>query len=172
MRKLQNLSKNEQSELSTLFPDMEKLISVEETESYTYIAISVFDHWLGKEDSTEHLSNVSPKQQQKRDDKFNAFSNKIIENTEVVNFTMRGRPSSAHPLFRRFLSELAKREYMTRSSNYISSKYFFKVALPELKAIYFESWDDTNVFYLRDEKNVALLETWANECGLYKLDKW
>lgn len=172
MRKLQNLPKNEQTELSIIFPDLEKLISVEETQSYKYIAISVFDHWLGKEDSIEYLSNVSLKQQQKRDEKFNAFSSKIMENTEVINFTMRGRASKAQPLFRSFLSDEAKREYMTRSSNYISSKYFFKVALPELKAIYFESWDDTNVFYLRDEKNVALLETWANECGLYKLDKW
>lgn len=52
-----------------------------------------------------------------------------------------------------------------------SSKDFFCVILPELGAMYLENWDDTNVFYLRDASKSALIKEWADECGVFYLER-
>jgi hypothetical protein len=145
-------------------------VAVEETDSYTYMAVSVFNRWLGPEDSIKLLQNVSKKEQCERDSKFNLLSKVIIENTEVINFVYKGRWSKARLQFRKFLSEEAKKNYLKVGGN--TSKYMFKVALPQFEALYFESWDDTHVFYLRDLKYAKILEKWATECGLHTIDKW
>ncbi|GAC13965.1 hypothetical protein GLIP_1324 [Aliiglaciecola lipolytica E3] len=53
----------------------------------------------------------------------------------------------------------------------VDSRRFYKIVLPELEAVYFESWDDTNVFYLRNTEHAVQIEKWANECGLYCLKR-
>jgi hypothetical protein len=120
----------------------------------------------------KYLSDVSIDEQQTRDAKFTQFAKKLIENTEVINFTFKGRWANALPQFRLFTSHQAKERYLLCTPHNLDSSHFFKVVLPELDAVYFESWDDTNVFYLRNPKYAKQIEQWANECGLYRLDKW
>lgn len=172
MRKFLACDKKNQLRFRAQFPDLDKLVAVEETEAYTYMAISVFDRWLGPEDSIKYLSDVSVDGQQASDAKFNQFAKKLIESTEVINFTFKGRWANARPQFRLFTSYQAKEDYLLCTSHKHDRRHFFKVILPELDAVYFESWDDTNVFYLRNPKYANQIEQWANECGLYRLDKW
>jgi hypothetical protein len=155
-----------------MFPELDKVVAVEDTDKYRFMAVSVFDHWLSEEESNQLLSDVSEEEQMLRDQKFDLFSNKIIQSTEVINFTFKGRWTKSRPVFRKFTSESSKKDYMKSASNFVGSQFFFKVALPEFEALYFENWDDTNIFYLRNENHASLIETWANECGLYRLDKW
>ena len=171
MRKFLALGKKDQINLRRKFPDLDKFNSVEETDSYTYMAVSVFQRWLGEEDSVKYLSNVSKEEQQGRDSKFNKFAKKLIDNTEVLNFAFKGRWSSAVPQFRKFTSDTAKENYLMCAPHNVDSSQFYKVVLPELEAVYFESWDDTNVFYLRNTEHANQIETWANECGLYRLNR-
>ncbi|MDO6765345.1 hypothetical protein [Agarivorans sp. 1_MG-2023] len=170
MRKFQNLSQQEQAPLVELYPELEKVFSVEDTDKYRFMAISVFDHWLSEVEANKLLADVPEIEQRQRDKKFDSFSRVIAENTEVISFTFKGRRSKSRPVFRKFTSENSKAKYMESASNYVSNKYFFSVALPKLEALYFEGSDDTNVFYLRNERFVYLIETWANACGLYCLD--
>jgi len=172
MRRLQNFKKEQQILFINMFPELDKVVAIEETDKYRFMAISVFDHWLSEEESIQLLSGVSEEEQMLRDQKFDSFSKKIIESTEVINFTFKGRWAKSRPVFRKFTSEGSKQNYMKSASNFVSNNFFFKVALPEFDALYFESWDDTNIFYLRNEKHADLIETWANEYGLYRLDKW
>jgi hypothetical protein len=172
MRKFLAFDKKNQLRFREQFPDLDKLVAVEETDAYTYMAISVFDRWLGPEDSMKYLSDVSIDEQQTRDAKFTQFAKKLIENTEVINFTFKGRWANARPQFRLFTSHQSKERYLLCTPHNLDSSHFFKVVLPELDAVYFESWDDTNVFYLRNPKYAKQIEQWANECGLYRLDRW
>ncbi len=172
MRKFKNLLKAQQNDLLAMFPDIEKVIAVEETNTYKFLAISVFDRWLNQEDGIRLLSNVPPEEQAERDAKLNSFSERLIQETELINFTIKGRWSKSRISFREFLSINAKQAYMSKAPSDVGSNFFFKVAIPELEALYFESWDDTNVFYLRDEKTADLIESWARSCGLYCLSKW
>ena len=111
MRKFLALDKKSQIDLREKYPDLDKLYAVEDTDAYTYMAVSVFDHWLVAEDSIKYLSDVSDGEQQSRDAKFVKFAKKLIDNTEVLNFTFKGRWSSAKPQFRKFTSEEAKEAY-------------------------------------------------------------
>lgn len=172
MRRLQNFDKQHQALFTSMFPELDKVVAVEYTNKYRFMAVSVFDHWLSEDESDQLLSAVSEKEQILRNQKFDLLSNKIIQSTEVINFTFKGRLAKSRPVFRRFTSEESKKDYMQSASNFVSSNFFFKIALPELEALYFESWDDTNIFYLRNKQHADLIETWANECGLYRLDKW
>lgn len=170
MCRIQNFPRTEQKKLSQLFPDIEKVICAQNSNAYKFMAVSVYDRWLEEEDTLKLQSNVSPEEQRSRDEKFTVFSKKIIENTDVINLTMQGRCPKPQPVFRRFLSNTAKLQHMRNASNHVSSCDFFKVALPKLEALYLESWDDTNIFYLRNEKSANIIESWANESGLYRLD--
>ncbi|TGE76662.1 hypothetical protein C7Y70_19060 [Pseudoalteromonas sp. KS88] len=170
MRKFRVLDKQTQLILCAQFPHLDKLAAIEETDTYSYLAVSVFDHWLGEEGAVKYLSNVTADEQKLRDSKFIKFSQKLIENTEILNFTFRGKHSKAFPIFRKFTSNDAKEKYLACAPNNVDSSHFFKIVLPQLNAIYFESWDDTNVFYLRNTEHRNQLELWAKECGLHCLE--
>lgn len=170
MCSIQKFPRTEQNKLSQLFPDIEKVICAQDSDAYKFMAVSVYDRWLEEEDTLRPLAKVSPEEQRSRDEKFAVFSKKIIENTDVINLTMKGRCPKPQPVFRKFLSKTAKLQHMRNASSHVSRCDFFKVALPELEALYFESWDDTNIFYLRNEKSANIIESWANESGLYRLD--
>lgn len=171
MRKFLALDKQSQIDLREKYPDLDKLYAMEDTDAYTYMAVSVFDHWLGAEDAVKLLSDVSEEEQKSRDSKFVKFAKKLIENTDVLNFTFKGCWNSAKTQFRKFTSNTAKEDYLMCAPHNVDSSHFYKVVLPDLEAVYFESWDDTNVFYLRNPKHAEKIEKWANECGLYCLNR-
>ena len=170
MRNFINLSIDKQAELTEQFPDLLKLVCVEETHKYSYLAVSVFDRWLGQEDSVKLLNDVPKSEQVRRNNLLYLFTMKLAQNTEVVNFKLKGKWKNSYPCFRGFTSAEAKAKYFEPAISYIS-KDFFRVVLPELNAVYFESWDDTNVLYLRDPSKVQLINKWATECGVFCLEK-
>ncbi len=170
MCRIPKFPKTEQKKLSQLFPDIERVICAQDSDAYKFMAVSAYDSWLGEDDEMKLLSNMSLEEQRLRDKKFDVFSKKIIENTDVINLTLQGTSPKPRPVFRKFLSKTAKLQHMRNASNQLTSCNFFQVALPELEALYLESWGDTNIFYLRNEKSANIIESWANESGLYRLD--
>ena len=70
MRRFSVLDKNTQMELREKFPDLDKLVAVEDTSEYTYLAVSVFYRWLGHYDALKLLTDVSEEEQRTRDSKF------------------------------------------------------------------------------------------------------
>lgn len=170
MRKFKNLKNERQIELTRQFPDLLKLSCAEETFEYTYLAVSVFDHWLGREKSVKFLDNVPGDEQSRRNNILYSFSKKLAQNTEVINFKFRGRWNRSYPLFRGFTSIGALEKYLEPAISH-PKKNFFRIILPELGAVFFESWDDTNVFYLRDSSKINLIREWAIECGMFCIEK-
>ena len=85
MRRLQNFDRQQQVSFTQMFPELDRVVAVEDTDKYRFMAISVFDHWLSEEESNQLLSDVSDKEQALRDQKFDLLSNKIIESTQVKN---------------------------------------------------------------------------------------
>jgi len=170
MRSFINLSIDKQAELTEQFPDLLRLACVEETPIYSYMAVSVFDRWLGQEDSVKFLNDVTKDEQIRRNDLLYSFSMKLSQNTDVVNFKLKGKWNNSYPCFRGFTSVEAKAKYFEPAISH-TNKDFFRVVLPELNAVLFESWDDTNVLYLRDRSKVELINKWATECGVFCLEK-
>ncbi len=67
-----------EKELLSIFQNIDKVLDMEETETYTQISISVFNHWLSEEEAFEQLNQVPAKEQQKRDAKHFIFSKLLI----------------------------------------------------------------------------------------------
>ena len=170
MRKFKNLANQEQVKLREQFIDLDKIFAVEDTPTYTYLAISVFDHWLTKEEFDYHLVNTIDEKQNLRNEALYAFSKKVMSNTKVVNLKWGGLKGKRRPLFRSFTSEQAQLDYFLPAIG-SSGKPFFLSALPDLNVIFIESWDDTNIMYLKDESVKPLIKKWAAESGVYCLDK-
>jgi len=172
MRRFRVLDRGRQSRLRVQFPDIDKVLAAEDSEAYQYLAVSVFDHWLDEAEAAQLLADVSQPEQAQRDKRLNRFTACVVDHTEVLNVHLRGRPAKSRPVFRRFLSDTAMQQYMLISPGDISRRRLFRVALPALDALYFESWDDTNVFYLRDPETAQKIRQWADSCGLFCLGHW
>ncbi len=165
MNKFINVCRARQENLRNLFPDLAKLEAVDETPLYQYLAVSVFNHWLSCDEAEDLLSTVTEEEQKRRNRLFELFNDKIIQSTEVLHFVRRGNRRNFYK-FRDFTSSQALIDYLHPTS---SQRY--SVVLPQLKMVYFEGWDDTNVFYLLDCSHKNLLKKWAEEVGLYTLEK-
>ncbi|GLQ32702.1 hypothetical protein [Litoribrevibacter albus] len=171
MRRFKSLPEDDQAKLRDQFLDIEKAIAVEETPVYTYLAISVFDHWLTRSEFYEHLVDVSDKEQDIRNQALYSFSKKVISETQVLNFKWARSKGKQIVKFRDFTSREAKFEYFLPAVSE-SDKNFFQSVLPDLGIIFLENYEDTNIMYLKDISVKPKIEKWASESGVFCLEKW
>ncbi|WP_020413311.1 hypothetical protein [Microbulbifer variabilis] len=160
MRIFRNLKKSRQLQLTAQFPNLYDLACIEKFEDYHFLAVAVFDHWLTRGEYCEDRPS--------KDEDQIRFNLLMGEETELINFRFRGSGIRPYPLFREFTSDESKESYI-QSRGY-SSKNFRRLVLPDLGAVYFESWDYTNVFYLRDVKASIKIEEWARRVGVHCLE--
>lgn len=171
MRNYRNLPESEQIKLREQFPDLLNLARAEDVPGYHYLAVTVFDHWLSRDEANELLENVSEQEQIRRNDSLYKFSRKLASEADVISYKFCGRWSSSKPKFRTFASEKIKLEYLVPTVTKTSGS-FFKVVIPDFSMVYVESWDDTNVMYLRDISIKNRLMILAKECGVHILERW
>ena len=159
------MDKNQQIALEAQFPKLLSLVEGDQPEQYIFLAVSVFDHWLNYEESMEFLHMPERKEIERRCSMFDHFNKLLIENTDVFTFRFKGRKKNS-PSFKEFTSQTAKYEQMEQRD---MGEY--KVVLPEFGAVYFEGYDDTNIFYLSDLSVKPVIELWAKQAGLYCLER-
>lgn len=168
MRRLLNVSRERQQELKLIFS---WLHSVYENENITVqmISVSVFDHWLTREEACAQLENVPIEEQQRRDALHANFCARIARETEVLSFAFRCARKD-RLVFRRFTSTAPLSAYLTPNGGKTLRHRQFHIALPELRCAYYESWDDTNHFYFSDGEEISRIVNWAKESGLHILE--
>lgn len=167
MRKFQNISKTLNKELTEKFPNIDSATysADHKVEGFTYLAVSVFDQWLGK-DNYHLLENVSDKEDRKRNSKLKLFSEKLIETTRVYTYRFKGR-NADRVAFKEFRSRELLKDYFNGKND----KYF-KVAIPEYECIYLEGDDYTNIIYYRNIDKLNELLDLISICGLYTIEHW
>jgi hypothetical protein len=143
MRKFLNVSKQRQKVLEAQFPKLIDLSQVNETKEYTYLAVSIFDHWLTREESMELLGDLDVNEIERRASLFDKFNQLLSEQTEVLTFRCRGI-NGDKPKFKSFISQEAQSSYLRQTDTGM-----YRAVLHEFKAVYFEGYDDTNVFCLQ-----------------------
>ena len=168
VRKFLNLNKNRQVELDKKFPDLFKIYCVEDSPHYKKVAITVFDHWLTREEFENDFPDKT--ERLRRDKSLHDFAKVMSKNTEVLNFKFKGKWERCYPSFRKFSSQAAMDIYLHPAGDNDSSDKFCRLVLPEFSAVYFESWDYTNIFYIQDDKVIPQIKKWANESGVYCLE--
>ena len=156
MRAFKNVSTKNQALLASTF-----LMLFEEdwsdSKSLNYRAISIWDHWLGETNEYHLLLNVSPNEQQARDDKFRLLNASIIENLNVFNA--------------RFSKKWRFKETCNKSELYNRLDPSYKkgsllLLLPEIKVIYSYEGDDTAVIWYQNGSLLAEFNRWVEEAGL------
>jgi hypothetical protein len=140
----------------------------EDDHEYKKIAISVFDHWLLKDEALTLLNDVNEEEQRRRDNLRFVFNKIIFDRTICFTYRLKGRYKN-HPIFKKFTDKRAAYAYIKPNSNFVPSKYLYKLVLPQFEALYFEGWDYTSYFYFKNEKILDTLLNWAKESGLYIL---
>ena len=149
-----------EKELQVRFPNIDKVLDMEDTTTYTQASISIFDHWLSEEEASEQLNQVSPIEQQKRDGKHFVFSELLIEKMKVFGFIYFQEMGQRK--FVDFISEKHLMKYMKESSH-------FCVVIPDIESIYLCGFDDTNHLYFKNKTTLKQIEPLAKQASLYLL---
>jgi hypothetical protein len=167
-RRLINVPRNRQAELGAQFTWLHGVHADETRGDVQMISVSVFDHWLSREDACKLLEDVPIDEQKRRDGLLGNFCTKMISNTEVLSFVMRGRKKD-QPVFRTFKSKEVLADYCKPSGGRSFKHRDFHVVLPELGCAFYESWDDTYHFFFISPGIEKVARDWARESGVYVL---
>jgi len=167
MRRLLNVSRNRQQELQSIYPWLHSVHEKEDTD-VQMLFVSVFDHWLTREEACDLLERVPPNEQSRRDVLHANFCARVVRETETLYFIFRRRHQNLL-VFRRFTSNAPLLAYCTPHGGRTLGHRQFHVALPELRCAFYEHWDDTNIFYFTDSIGMQRIAEWASDCGLHIL---
>ena len=160
MRNLTNVPKLEQEWLRNIYPHLANLICDLEPHNYKKIFVSIFDQTLTIEEAIDQLDSVSPEEQERRNNAFLNFNKELVESTACLKVVLKGIKKD-RVLFKEFNSrEAALKCISPYKSNFI-------VAVPEYEAIYFQSWDDTVIFFYINDKITKLLKKLSSKNGLH-----
>jgi hypothetical protein len=177
MRKFVNVNKNRQQALSKKFPDIENLGCDDQTEKYEFVAITVFDHWLTRDEAEKSFgSQISKEDQEKRNSSFMRFRELLFNETEVLTYRCKGKGRNEFVSFKAFTSINAGLEYTYPTISNVGFHKaggphgrFFQVVLPSIDAVYRENYDDTNLLYYKNKSTLEVIEKLTEACGLFCL---
>lgn len=169
-RRIANVSRTLKRDLADRFPWLMEVDNGEHGAEVQIISVSVFDHWLSREEACEMLENIPPQEQARRDALLADFCSRMIAATEVMSFVQRGR-ASRRMIFRKFLSNDVVFAYCRPHGGRIFGHRHFHVLLPELGCAFYESWDDTYHFFFTRAGIEEAAGVWARESGVFLLDQ-
>jgi hypothetical protein len=168
-RRIVNVPKTSQRHLAAKFQWLMDVDLNEQRTDVQILSVSVFDHWLSREEACEKLENVPADEQARRDAVLADFCSRMIAETDVLSFVQRGR-QFRHIIFRRFVSKEVLFEYCRPGGGRTLGHRHFHVVLPELECAFYESWDDTYHFFFTRSGIAEAARVWASQSGVYLLD--
>lgn len=166
MRKFKNVNKYKNIELMQQFPEIDTVMYSEGRDigCYTYLAVSVFDQWLGKE-NYHLLENTTSEEDSKYVASLQRLNECISESTKVYTFRLKGRKGNIVK-FKEFNSIISLNCYCNNEADY------FKLVIPEYECLYFEADDYTNVIYYKDKIKLTKFLKLISNCGLHTIEHW
>jgi hypothetical protein len=154
---ISNISNSELKEIKRNLPDYKKIIEQEdsyiENGKYKKIFISVFDHWISKEDASEMIF-VDEKLNEliERRNKFKIFTEELYKVTDIYFWKYKRN-------YRMFLKRPLNYKDVLRKCDFDNlwsqSGNRYSMLLPEFSAIYSEAWDWTNIIWYTNEEKIA-----------------
>lgn len=168
---ISNISDKELKSIKKRLPNFRKVL--EEDESfiengiYKKIFISVFDHWLTK-DETDNLIFIDNDKNElkRRREKFEKVIEGLYKSTETYlwKYKRNYRVFIQKPLI---YNDLLKKCDFNNLWSQSGRRY--SLILPEFSAIYNEEWDWTNIIWYTDEIKIEPIIEIAEKAGLHIL---
>ena len=168
---ISNISDKELKSIKRSLPDLKKIIEEDvsflDNGIYKKIYVSVFDHWLTRDEADKLIFVDDDKNElQKRREKFEKLIENLYNSTDIYfwKYKRKSRVFIQKPLT---YNDLLKKCDFNNLCSQSGKRY--SVILPEYSAIYNEEWDWTNIFWYRDEMKIKpILET-VEKAGLHIL---
>lgn len=125
------------------------------------VRICIFDRYLDAGEAIELIDNVSPSERERRNHIWRNFNEMLVNQTRCFSFKWRSR---TRPIFREPKSTGALLTAMDPSQ-----QPRLWLLLPEYRALYEQSWDDTNLLYCGEKGDLDSVIHLAKKAGLYVL---
>ncbi|WP_303917918.1 hypothetical protein [Draconibacterium sediminis] len=169
---ISNISDKELKSIKKRLPDFRKVLEEDEsfieTGIYKKIFISVFDHWLTKDEANKMIfidSDLS--ELQLRRDKFESFTKALYEKTNIYFWKYKRNYRIFFKQPKSFKDILRRCDF---NNLYSQSGDRYSLILPEYSAIYNEGWDWTNVIWYMDRNKIEPILEIAKKTGLNILE--
>ncbi len=167
-----NISELELKKIKQHLPNLIKLIEEDSTFMvegiYKKIFISVFDHWLSREEVGNRIFIDGDLEELKsRREKFKDFIKGVNKQTELYTWRYK-RHSRFHIQKPASIKDVLRRCDFENLVSNSGNRYSF--LLPEYSAVYTEEWDWTNIIWYTDKVDIEPLLKEVERTGLYILE--
>ena len=166
MRRFKNVSRTKQNSLSKEFPELLSLYACGEDVAYKKVSVSVFDHWLNKDEAIKYIDSASAIQEIENNHLLHKFSMSLASLTETYLVKMRGKNTKRKAAFKEFSYESGINNCLIPQHHFASDRSRFVLVHPQLNAVYFEGSDFTHHIYYKHENGLEFISKLANETGL------
>lgn len=165
---ISNISATELKAIRKSLPDFRKVLEEEEsyieTGIYKKVFISIFDHWLTKEEAEKLIFIDNNKTElNNRRAKFEKLIEELYKSTETYLWKYKRN-------YRIFIKKPLNYSVLQRKCDFnnLSSQRGkqYSLILPEYSAIYNEEWDWTNIVWYTDEDKIKPFVEIAKKSGL------
>ena len=164
---MKKITKNQITDIKEKLPSLQKLIEKEDTD-YQMIFVSVFDHWLTQNEFQPDIHTEDSKEIAGRREKLQNFIVGLFNMTPT--FTWKAKRNNRFYLYPlETVKQILNKCQIQNQHGETGQRY--DIILPELKAVYSEEWDWTNIIWFRDQEKIQPMIELAEKSGLYILKK-
>ncbi len=160
------ITKSEVRYLRENLPDLENVLLEDDSLKYSEVAISIFDHWLSKEEMSQIFISDKTEIMDRRK-KFEEFVQRISVETSIFSFKLK-----KSGLF--FTKSEMDNSFKKRCGFHIMTEdggNNYTLLLPDISAIYLSGFDWTDRLLFLDRSKVEDLISIAKSCGLNAIEK-
>ena len=170
VRNFQSISKSAQAQITTQPDDVLKAFRGESVESHRKFSISVFDHWLSRDECIAEIDNTTSQGEFERNHRLHLFCIDLAKSNECYVVKLRGRKKE-QVTFRKFTSEKGLVRVLEPKEHSVGDNWRFVLSLPKLKIVYLEGSDFTHHVYHQDSQAKFALTHLARIHGLHVIDE-
>lgn len=163
MRAFRNVSKEVQDNLTLRYPALDNRTS-ESLEDWPCVAITVFDHWLTREEFEQHFTHRSLDQQMDIEQRWHSLYSFLAKDLACYQYKYR----STHRLM---FKEPRNRAVFVRRLSRSSMAGALTLVIPEYSAVLEQGYDETCWLYFECRASIEPLLHKIRALGLYTLER-
>ena len=164
---MKRITKNQIRGIKEKLPFLQRLIEKEDTD-YQMIYVNVFDHWLTQDEFQPEIHAEDRKEIAERRNRLQNFIIDLFNMTPT--FTWKRKRNNQIFLYR-IETEIQILSKCAIQNQHGETGQRYDIILPELRAVYSEEWDWTNIVWFKDQAKIQPLIELAEKSGLYILMK-
>ncbi|MBF9002710.1 hypothetical protein [Vibrio nitrifigilis] len=163
MRAFRSVSKELHNSLKLVYAELENKTK-ENIEGWQCIAITVFDHWLTREEFEQYFTNRSLDQQIDIDLRWKSFYSFLAKDVTCYQYKYRS-------VSRLIFKEPRNSSLFVRRLSRSSVAGNLKLVIPEYNAVIMQDYDDTCWLYFKCRQPIEPLLNDIRKLGMYTLER-